>query len=222
MSEQHKWQASAGSVERDDTDMNVGQVDGGVTSDVGQDPGDSGEVAGAADGQTAPAGSGQAGSEQAGSEQAGSDLFGEVSRLREQVAELESRLLRTYADFDNLRRRTRQEKDELIATANARLIEKLLPVLDHFEMAQQVAAQSADEGLRSGIDMVYKQLHAVLRDSGLAAIDPVGDAFDATIHEAVATEEAPGTEPGTVIATLRMGYSLSGKVIRPPMVRVAQ
>jgi len=215
LSEQQKWQESQqSSVDFDNAGRDVEQ--GGATADLGQDPAvqpdpaeppEPGDVAQDEPGSGAQADSGQA---------------SEVIRLKEQVADLESRLLRTYADFDNLRRRTRQEKEELVATANGRLIEKLLPVLDHFEMAQQAAARSADEGLRSGIDMVYKQLLGVLRESGLETIDPMGEPFDATVHEAVATETAAGVEAGTVIATLRLGYSLSGKVIRPPMVRVAQ
>ncbi len=215
MSEEQKWQESQqSSVNFDNAGGDTQQRS--ATADLRQDPAVQPDPA-------EPPEPGDLAQDDPGSgAQADSGQTSEVLRLREQIADLESRLLRTYADFDNLRRRARQEKEELVAIANGRLIEKLLPVLDHFEMAQQAAAQSEDEGLRSGINMVHKQLLGVLRESGLETIDPMGEPFDATVHEAVATETAAGVEAGTVIATLRLGYSLSGKVIRPPMVRVAQ
>jgi molecular chaperone GrpE len=215
LSEEQKWQESQqSSVNFDNAGGDTQQRS--ATADLRQDPAVQPDPA-------EPPEPGDLAQDDPGSgAQADSGQTSEVLRLREQIADLESRLLRTYADFDNLRRRARQEKEELVAIANGRLIEKLLPVLDHFEMAQQAAAQSEDEGLRSGINMVHKQLLGVLRESGLETIDPMGEPFDATVHEAVATETAAGVEAGTVIATLRLGYSLSGKVIRPPMVRVAQ
>lgn len=147
----------------------------------------------------------------------------ELTALREQVNELQNRLLRAQADFDNYRKRTRQEKDELVSYANAKLIGELLPVLDHFSLAMQVVDETTDSGaLAKGIDMVYKQLLDVLDKVGLKALDPEGEVFDPKRHEAVMSETVEGAAPGTVVQVLRSGYTLHERVLRPAMVKISQ
>ena len=142
---------------------------------------------------------------------------------REQVSELQNRLLRTQADFDNYRKRTRQEKDELVSFANAKLIAELLPVLDHFALALQAADAASDSGaLAKGIDMVYRQLLDVLDKAGVKSLDPQGETFDPKRHEAVLSESVEGAAPGTVVQVLRSGYTLHDRVLRPAMVKISQ
>lgn len=146
----------------------------------------------------------------------------EVEALRAQVQELQDKLLRTYADFDNLRRRTRQEKEELASYANSKLISDLLPALDNFTLAL-AASEHANDGaaLLKGIEMVYRQLSGVLAQAGVSVMEPIGSPFDPNLHEAVGTSEVEGAEPGIVMEVLRTGYVLKDKVLRPAMVKIS-
>ncbi|MCY0902834.1 MAG: nucleotide exchange factor GrpE [Firmicutes bacterium] len=148
-----------------------------------------------------------------------------VVLLQAEVEELRSKWLRVQADFDNFRKRTRQEREELAAFANAKLIGELLPVLDHFAMA--VAAADAGGGTESqsllkGVDMVYKQFVSVMENAGLRVMEPVGQPFDPNRHEAVAQEPVEGVAPGHVAQVLRTGYILGERVLRPAMVKISQ
>ena len=166
---------------------------------------------------------GGTGSDELGEGSAVPEPEAELAVLRGQVDELQNRLLRTQADFDNYRKRTRQEKDELVSYANAKLIGELLPVLDHFALALQAADADADGGaLAKGIDMVYKQLLDILGKSGVQVMNPDGEAFDPKRHEAVLSEPVEGTQPGTVVQVLRSGYTLHERVLRPAMVKISQ
>ncbi len=139
------------------------------------------------------------------------------------VAELEDRLLRVHADFDNFRRRTRQEKEELLNLANTKLIGELLPVLDNFALALQAAESSGDAGsIAKGVGMVYKQFFGLLENMGLRQMDPIGQAFDPSLHEAVMSESTEDREPGIVIAVMRSGFYFKDKVLRPAMVKVSE
>lgn len=146
----------------------------------------------------------------------------EVAELRQQVEEHQQRLLRVQADYDNFRRRTRLEKEDYLKYASADLIEKLLPVLDNFERAL-AAAQGGDdyEALFKGVDMIFRQFQGVLEQSGLAAMEATGQAFNPEFHEAVMTEESDDHEEGIVLEELQKGYMFKDKVIRPAMVKVS-
>lgn len=175
------------------------------------------------DGKSAGETGGGMGSDERGEGSAVPEPETELAVWRGQVDELQNRLLRTQADFDNYRKRTRQEKDELVSYANAKLIGELLPVLDHFALALQAADAEADGGaLAKGIDMVYKQLLDILGKSGVQMMNPDGEAFDPKRHEAVLSEPVEGTPPGTVVQVLRSGYTLHERVLRPAMVKISQ
>jgi molecular chaperone GrpE len=147
----------------------------------------------------------------------------ELESLRTQVDELSQRLLRAQADFDNFRKRTRQEKEELTQYANAKLIADLLPVMDNFLLAIQAASgQGEAEVLMKGVDMVFRQLAGVLEKAGVRTMEPVGEPFDPNRHEAVLSEAAEGIQPGVVLEVLRTGYLLQDRVLRPAMVKVSQ
>lgn len=146
----------------------------------------------------------------------------ELNRLEQELNELQNRFLRVQADFDNYRKRTRQEKEELVQYATQRLIEELLPVLDHFQMAMNVQTEDV-ETLKKGIDMVWRQLQQILEKQGLQKMETIGQPFDPNLHEAVMTVEATeGVAAGTVVEELRAGFKLKDRVIRAAMVKVAK
>jgi len=131
------------------------------------------------------------------------------------------RLLRLMADFENYKRRTRQEMENFYKYSSEQIIRALLPVLDNFERA--LAAEGGSlESYKSGIEMIYRQLMEVLAGEGLAPVEAAGEPFDPARHEAVLQEETAGYEDNTVIEVLRRGYYLKDKVIRPAMVKVAR
>ncbi len=136
-----------------------------------------------------------------------------------ELAEKENRYLRLQADFENFRRRTRQEKEELAAVVTQNLLKDLLPFLDNFERA--LAAENSDaESLRAGVEMMYKQLVEALKKEGLEYIETKDKPFDPNFHQAVMRVEDAEKEDGTIVAELQKGYMAKGRVIRPSMVQV--
>ena len=136
-----------------------------------------------------------------------------------ELLEKENRYLRLQADFENFRRRTRQEKEELSALVTQNLLKDLLPFLDNFERA--LAAEGNEEGgLRAGVEMMYKQLVEALKKEGLEYIETKDKPFDPNFHQAVMRVEDAEKEDGTIVAELQKGYMAKGRVIRPSMVQV--
>lgn len=133
--------------------------------------------------------------------------------------ELQQRLLRLQADFDNFRRRARLEKEELSQVVAAGVIKELFPVLDNFERAVAASAQDVAQ-LRTGVEMVHRQFVAILEKLGVKYIAAVGDTFDPARHEAVARVEDAGQPDGLIVDELQKGYEMGGRVLRPSMVRV--
>ncbi len=125
-------------------------------------------------------------------------------------------LRRVQAEFDNYRKRMLREQTQLAQRASARLIEKLLPVIDNFE-----SAIAHGEG-GSGIELVHRELRRILTEEGLEEIEAEGRPFDPTRHEAFQAVEEPEVAEPVVRSVLRRGYSLRGQVIRPAMVSVAR
>jgi molecular chaperone GrpE len=135
------------------------------------------------------------------------------------------RLLRTTADFDNYKKRANREKQEAIRFANENLLEKLVPVLDSFDMALAAAQNNqtdAAQSLKAGINMVYQQLKSALTDAGLEEIDATGKAFDPNVHEAVSQQENADLPEGQVVQQLRRGYKLRERLLRPASVVVSK
>ncbi len=147
----------------------------------------------------------------------------EVVRLHAEIHDLQSKLLRAHADFDNFRRRTKQEKEELASYAGAKLVTDLLPVLDNFALAlKSVGTAGESDGLAKGVDMVFKQLQTVLDGAGLRQMEVLGQMFDPNLHEAVVSEKVEGQGPGEILDVLRPGYYLKDKVLRAAMVKVSE
>jgi molecular chaperone GrpE len=132
-------------------------------------------------------------------------------------------LRRLQADFENYRKRTLREQTARVASASQALVTRLLPVLDNFELAVSAAEQSRDfDRMLKGVEMVFGELREVLEGEGLVKIEAEGKPFDPERHEAVIAVEQEEIEPGMVVDTVRAGYELRGKVLRPAMVKVAK
>lgn len=136
------------------------------------------------------------------------------------VLESAAQVKRLQADFDNFRRRTRQEKEELSAVVAQSLIKDLLPLLDNFERAITADVSNGESPLKDGVVMIYKQLFAALEKNGLEKIAAVGEKFDPNFHEAIMRVADETKEEDTVVEELQSGYSVRGRVIRPSMVKV--
>jgi molecular chaperone GrpE len=135
------------------------------------------------------------------------------------------RLLRTTADFDNFKKRAAREKTETAQYATASLIQKLLPVLDNFEMALAAAQNAKGDklaSLQSGVQMIQQQLKSALMESGLEEIDAAGKPFDPNFHEAISHQESADVTEGSVLQQLRKGYKLKDRLLRPATVIVAK
>jgi molecular chaperone GrpE len=145
-----------------------------------------------------------------------------VERLRAEVADLKDRYLRALADMDNVRKRARLDADDARKFANEGLVSELLPVLDNFARAIEAAEQSPNfEALKSGVDLIHRQLSEVLTRAGLQKIDAMGQPFDPNVHEAIMqVEPQEGQEPHQVVEELRAGYRFSDRVVRPTLVKV--
>lgn len=137
-----------------------------------------------------------------------------VSALEARERELTDRLARALADFDNFRRRARDESAQATARGKEAFVKTLLPALDTLERA---LGHTQDEGLR----LLSKMFQSILADQGVAMLAPEGEAFDAKLHEAIGQEQREGVKAGTVLVVVEKGYALEGRVLRPARVIVA-
>ena len=146
----------------------------------------------------------------------------QYEELKAQVEELKDRYLRAAADFENFRKRSEKERENIVCYANEKLICDLLPILDNLERALSADPNGANmESILEGIHMVSKNLHSVLGACGLEPVKAVGVPFDPQIHEAVGVVPSGRHDEGTVMAELQKGYMLKGKVLRHSVVHVA-
>ena len=135
------------------------------------------------------------------------------------------RLLRTTADFDNFKKRAAREKQDAIKYANENLLQKLIPVLDNFDMAMsatQSKSGDSQQSLQTGVAMILQQLKSAVQDAGLEEIDAAGKVFDPNLHEAVSQKESTEAPDGSVLQQLRKGYKLKDRLLRPATVIVAK
>ena len=144
------------------------------------------------------------------------ELEKKVEELENKVAKDKDDYIRLMAEFDNYRRRTSQEKLELVSVASMDTIKGLLPVLDDCERAMTVLKESNDsEAAKEGTELIYQKLLGYLQSKGLAVIEAAGKDFDTDLHEAVAQFPVPEEEKkGKVFDVVQTGYTLNGKVIR--------
>lgn len=143
----------------------------------------------------------------------------ELEAVKKQLSEGVERMKRLQADFENFRRRTRQEKEELSNMVVQDFIKDLLPMLDNFDRA--MAAEATDGAkFQQGVEMIYNQLAEILKNKGLEKIDTTDAKFDPNFHQAVMRVENPDLEDESIAMELQKGYMVKGKVIRPAMVQV--
>lgn len=145
-----------------------------------------------------------------------------AEQLKVQTAAAEdnfNRLLRLQADFENYKRRTLKEREDLLHYGTENLVCSLLPVLDNLERAIQ--SQGGEEGLLKGVEMVCQQFQEALKSQGVSKICAVGEQFDPNLHQAVM--RLPSTEhpDNQIVEEFQTGYQLKDRVIRPSMVKVA-
>ena len=135
------------------------------------------------------------------------------------------RLVRTTADFDNFKKRAVRERQDAARYANESLIEKLIPVVDNFEMALgavQPKSENSLQSLQTGIAMIQQQLKGVLVEAGVEEVDATGKPFDPNLHEAVSEQESAEVTEGHVLQQLRKGFKLRERLLRPATVVVAK
>ena len=148
------------------------------------------------------------------------DTVSETDALKAEVAELKDKLIRHAAEFDNFKKRTQKEREELFAMAVCDTVEKILPVKDNLERATN-ASQDSENGILDGVKMILKQLDDTLEGLGVEKIKTVGEVFDPEKHNAVMHEENEAFGENTVSEELMSGFTCKGKVIRFAMVKVA-
>jgi molecular chaperone GrpE len=151
----------------------------------------------------------------------------ELTRLREQAAKAEenwNRLLVQAADFENYKKRAAREKQDSITYANENLLQKLVPIIDNFEMALAAAnaSNATAKSLQTGVNMIAGQLKNVLTEAGLEEIDATGKKFDPNLHEAVSELATDEVKEGHVAQQIRRGYKYRNRLIRPAGVIVAK
>ena len=141
----------------------------------------------------------------------------------EKIAELNDRLMRQMAEFDNFRKRTEKEKQQMYGIGAAEVVEKLLPVVDNFERGLAAMTEEEKEtSFAQGIEMIYKQLMTALSDLGVTAIEAVGQEFNPDFHNAVMQAPSEDYESGVITQELQKGYLYKEKVGRHSMVVVAE
>ena len=143
----------------------------------------------------------------------------EFDRLNAERDQLLDRLARLQAEFDNARKRTERERTEFRDYATGSVVEQFLPVLDHFELA--LKAKGSVEQLRSGVELIVKQMGEVLRQLQVTPVPAVGEPFDPRVHEALGTVHRDDIPDHHVAEEIRRGYRLRERLLRPAMVRVA-
>jgi len=147
----------------------------------------------------------------------------EEPSLEEQVRRYRELALRAQADLDNYRKRMVREKEESIRYANASLLERLLPVLDSFELGLQAARQAPGAAaIAQGFSMVEKQLQDFLRENGVESVDTVGTDFNPNLHEAVSQQHHDELGEGKISHQIRKGYKLRDRLLRPSTVIVSK
>ena len=144
------------------------------------------------------------------------ELEKKIGELEAQVAKDKDDYIRLMAEFDNYRRRTSQEKLEIVSMASTETIKGMLPVLDDCERALKVLGESDDsDAAKEGTELIFHKLMSYLQSKGLAVIEAMGQPFDTDLHEAVAQFPVPEEDKkGKVFDVVQTGYTLNGKVIR--------
>lgn len=153
------------------------------------------------------------------------EQFAELQAKAAKADETWDRYVRLNADFDNFRKRAARDREDGMRSSQERLLNKLLPVIDTFDMAMAATTSAQNttvESLKAGVQMIQGQLKGVLADSGVEEIDAIGKPFDPNLHEALSQMESADAPEGTVLQQLRKGYKMRDRLLRPASVIVAK
>jgi molecular chaperone GrpE len=146
-------------------------------------------------------------------------LAAQRDELTAKAAELQDRVLRTQAEFQNYRKRAERERAEFAEYATTEAVRTLLPILDDFERAIKV--ESSDKEYAKGMELIYQRLYESLKKLGLEPIDSTGQVFDPNLHHAVEKVETGEAADQTILEEYQRGYNFKGRLLRPAMVKVA-
>lgn len=147
----------------------------------------------------------------------------EVSKEAEaeaKMAQMKDQLLRTMAEFDNYRKRTTKEKEQIFNRGMSYVVEAILPVIDNFERALS-AAKDRDDNFVKGVEMTYNQMLSALKNLGVEQMDSIGQTFDPHFHDAMQHVEDEQYGENEIVEVFQKGYMLNDQVIRPSLVKVA-
>jgi molecular chaperone GrpE len=147
------------------------------------------------------------------------DILAERDQLIAEKADLQDRLLRQRAEFDNYRRRADRERSDYLQYAAMDLVREVLPALDDFERA--LKHETADQEYAKGVELIYQHLAEALKKMGLEPVETAGRRFDPNLHQAVQRVETEDAEDQSILDEFQKGYNFRGKLLRPAMVKVA-
>ena len=157
--------------------------------------------------------------EKEANEKVNSDVSEELKKCQAELDDTTDRLKRIMAEFENYKKRSSKERENLYGSIIADIVEKMLPVLDNLEKA--VEAKTKDSNYKAGVELVLKQYQDVLTSFGVKKIETVGQTFDPEIHEAVSSVQDDKYGEKEIVQEFRTGYMVGNKVIRHAMVVVA-
>jgi molecular chaperone GrpE len=143
----------------------------------------------------------------------------ERDKLAVEKAEVEDRLRRAWAEFENARKRAERDRSDFVQFAAMDVVKSLLPILDDFERA--LKTETADKEYAKGVELIYSRLYDALKRQGLEPIETAGQKFDPNIHEAVQREQTEDAEDQAILGELQRGYNFKGRLLRPAWVKVA-
>ena len=150
------------------------------------------------------------------------ELDARAEQLAQELEDLKSRHLRLAADFENYKKRIRQEQEDAFRYSGAPLAERVLPVLDDAQLALEHAPDGTDDAWLKGVRLTFQKLEEALRAAGVQPLDAVGNRFDPKLHEAIGTVPSDEHPDDTVVSELRRGYRLHDRILRPALVRVSR
>ncbi|MEA3188472.1 MAG: molecular chaperone GrpE [Chthoniobacter sp.] len=145
------------------------------------------------------------------------------AKMQQDLDRFRDLAMRSRADFDNFRKRATREKEDAVKFANANFLDRLIPIIDNFELGLAAAKTGAENSpILSGMSMVAKQLTDFLADSGVTAIEAEGQKFDPNVHEAIGQEESDKIPEGHIVRQVRKGFKLKERLLRPANVIVSK
>mgnify|MGYP001297884567 FL=1 len=151
------------------------------------------------------------------------NLSQKVKEAYSKSEDFQDKYIRVMADIDNLKRRQIKEREDTVIRTRSQIISDLLPVLDAFQMGMnEVEKEESTKNIFVGISMAYKQMESVLNEYGLEIVDPKGTNFDPKYHEALSYQSDEEVEEGYVLQTVRVGYKMRDKLLRPASVIISQ